>query len=99
MSYCYQKHAIEYCEKVNERFGKKLSQSIKTSREVLDKLKARNSNAISSSTYGLSTIYTTLPHNLIENKRIDLIERTLKSEGSPYHACNDRNAILSSEQP
>ena len=44
MSYCYQTHAIKYCEKVIERFGKNLFQSIKTPSEVLDKLKARNSN-------------------------------------------------------
>ena len=41
-----------------------------------------------------STLYTTLPHDLIEDKRIDLIERTFNREGFPYHACNDRNAFL-----
>ena len=41
-----------------------------------------------------STLYTTLPHNLIKDKRIDLIERTFNREGSPYLACNDRNAFI-----
>ena len=41
-----------------------------------DKLKARYFNATSLSTYDFSTLYTTLPHNLIKNKLIDLIERT-----------------------
>ena len=41
-----------------------------------------------------STLYTTLPHNLIKVKFIDLIERTFQREGSPYLACNDRNAFL-----
>ena len=36
---------------------------------------------------------TTLPHNLIEDKLIDLIERTFQREGSSYLACNDRNAF------
>ena len=36
----------------------------------------------------------TLPHNLIEDKLIDLIERNFNREGSPYLACNDRNALL-----
>ena len=41
-----------------------------------------------------STLYTTLPPNLDKEKLIDLIERTFINEGSPYLACNDRNAIL-----
>ena len=42
----------------------------------------------------LSTHYTSLPHNLIKDKFIDLIERTFNREGSPYLACNVRNAFL-----
>ena len=45
------------------------------------------------STYDFSTLYTTLPHNLIKDKLNDLIERTFQMEGSPYLACNDRNAF------
>ena len=44
--------------------------------------------------YDFSTLYTTLPHNLIKDKLIDIIERTFQREGSPYLACNDRNAFL-----
>ena len=39
----------------------------------------------------------TLPHNLIKNKLIDLIERAFNREGSPYLAFNDRNAFFTSE--
>ena len=60
----------------------------------MDKLKARDFNATSLSTYDFSTLYTTLPHNLIKDKLIDLIERTFNREGSPYLPCNDRNAFL-----
>ena len=38
------------------------------------------------STYDFFTLYTTLPHNLIKDKLIDLIERTFQREGSPYLA-------------
>ena len=41
-----------------------------------------------------STIYTTLPHNLIKAKLIDLIERTFQRECFPYLACNDKNAFF-----
>ena len=36
-----------------------------------------------------STLYTNLPHNLIKDKLIDLIERNFQREGSPYLAYND----------
>ena len=58
-----------------ERSGKNLFWSIKNSGVLLDKLKARDFNATSLSTYDFSTLYTTLPHNLIKDKLIDLIER------------------------
>ena len=51
------------------------------------------------STYDFSTLYTTLPHNLIKDKLIDLIESTFQREGSPYLACSDRNAFFTSENP
>ena len=57
--------------------------------EILDKLKARDFNATSLYTYDFSTLYTALPHNLIKDKGIDLIERTFQREGSLYLACND----------
>ena len=74
---------------------KNLFWSIKNSGEILDKLKARDFNATSLST---STLHTTLPHNLIKDKLIDFIEITYKKEGFPYLACNDRNALFTSEK-
>ena len=46
------------------------------------------------STYDFSTLYTTLPHNLIQDKLIDLIERTFQRKGSPYLACNKKMHFL-----
>ena len=51
------------------------------------------------STYDFSTLYTTLPHNLIKEKLTELIEQTFTREGSLYLACNDKNAFFTSEQP
>ena len=50
---------------------------IKNSGEVISKLKDIGYHATSLSTYAFSTLYTTLPHNLIKEKLLDLIERTL----------------------
>ena len=66
-----------YYEKVYERSGKNLFWSIKNSGEILDKLKARDFNATSLSTYDFSTLHTNLPHNLIKDELIDLIEKNL----------------------
>ena len=85
-------HVIRYCEKVYERSGKNLFWSIKTSGEVLNKLKSRGFRATSLSTYDFSTLYTTLPHNLIKEKLINLIEWTFKRECLPYIACKERQA-------
>ena len=90
-------HVIKYCEKVYERSGKNLIWSIKHSCEVLNKLKSRGFRASSLSTYDFSTLYTTLPNNLIKDKLVDLIERTLQRESSLYIACNDRNAFFTSD--
>ena len=68
------KYVIKYCEKVYERSSKNLLWSIKNSDEILGKLKARDFNATSLSTYDFSTLYTTLPHNLIKDKPIDLLK-------------------------
>ena len=81
------------------RFSKNLFWSINNLDGILDKLKARDFNAINLSTYDFSTLYTTLPHDLIKYKLIDLIEKTFEREGSPYLACNDRNALFTSENP
>ena len=44
-----------------------------------------------------STLYTTLPHNLIKDKLVDLIERTFQREGSLYIVCNDKNVFFTSD--
>ena len=49
------------------------------------------------STYDFSTLYTTLPRNLIKEKLTELIEQTFNREGSLYLACNDKNAFFTSE--
>ena len=42
----------------------------------------------------LLMIFLLFTSYLIKDKFIDLIERIFNREGSPYLACNDRNAFL-----
>ena len=87
-------HVIKYCTTVYERNGKNLFWSIKNSGEILNKLKSMGFLASGLSTYDFSTLYTTLPHNLIKEKLTELIEQTFNREGSLYLACNDKNAFF-----
>ena len=89
-------HVIKYCTTVYERNGKQLFWSIKNSGEILNKLKSRGFLASGLSTYDFSTLYTTLPHNLIKEKLTKLIEQTFNREGSLYLACNDKNDFFTS---
>ena len=71
---------------------------IKNSGEVHSKLKDIGYQVTSLSTYDFSTLYTTLPHNLIKEKLLDLIERTFYTkEGELYLACNDKKAFFTSK--
>ena len=68
-----------------ERSRKIYSGLKKNSGEVLSELKDIGYQATSLSTYDFSTLYTTLPHNLIKEKLLDLIEQTLyKKEGKRF---------------
>ena len=88
---------IRYWKKVYERSGKNLFWSIKNSGEVINKLKMRGFRATSLSMYHFSALYTTLPHNLIQEKLNNLIEWSFERECLPYLACNERNAFFTTE--
>ena len=49
------------------------------------------------STYGLSSLYTTLPHHLIKDKLIALIDHTFTREKTLYLACNEERAFFTSD--
>ena len=70
----------------------------KNSTEILYKLKTKGFQASTISTYDFSTLYTTLPHNLIRNQLVDLIENTFMREGALYLACNEERAFFASEK-
>ena len=77
-----------------EREGINYFWSIKNSTEILNKLKTKGFQASTISTYDFSTLYTTLPHNLIRNQLVNLIENTFRREEALYLACNEERAFL-----
>ena len=85
-------------KKTYEREGINYFWSIKNSTEILNKLKTKGFQASTISTYDFSTLYTTLPHNLIRNQFVDLIENTFRREEALYLACNEEHAFFASEE-
>ena len=65
------------------------------SNEILNKSKSKGFKASTLSTYDFSTLYTTLPHHLIKDKLIDLIEHAFSREKALYLACNDQRPFTS----
>ena len=71
----------------------------KTSKEILNKFKSKGFKSSKLSTYDFSTLYTTLPHHLIYDKLIDLIERTFSREKKKTLClgCNEERAFFTSD--
>ena len=91
-------HWIKYCDKTYEREGINYLWSIKNFTEILNRLKTNGFQASTISTYDFSTLCTTLPHNLIRNQLIDLIENTFRREEILDLACNEEHAFFASEE-
>ena len=71
--------------------------SIKKSTEVLNKFKSEGFMVSKVSTYDFSMLYATLPHHLIKDKLIALIEHTFTREKTPFLACNGECAFFTSD--
>ena len=71
-------HVKSYCDKAYQNSGINLFWSIKNSNEVLIKLQNKGYLASTLSTYDFSTLYATLPHDLIKDKLIQLIKKTFQ---------------------
>ena len=90
-------HVKRYSDKAFQNSGINLFWSIKNSTEVLDKLQSKRYLASSISTYDFSTLYTTLPHDLIKDKLSKLIEKTFAREKRTFLACKADNAYFTDE--
>ena len=101
LTYCLtavKNHLIEYYDTCYERNCINRSWSIKNSNEVLNKFKSKGFKASALSTYDFSTLYTMLPHHLMKDKLIDLIEHTFSREKTLYLACkHQERAFFTSE--
>ena len=90
-------HLIKYYDTFYQRDGLNRFWSIKNSNEVLNKLKSKDFKASTLSTYDFSTLCTTLPHHLMKDKLINLIEHSFSREKALNLACNDQRAFFTGD--
>ena len=86
---------INFCNKVYENSGINYFWSVKNSLEVLDKLHAHTGPLESINSFDFSTLYTTLPHDLIKKKLTYLIQWAFKKSDCEYICSNSYNAYFS----
>ena len=67
--------------------------SIKNSSEVIEKLRLRNFQGSKVSSFDFSTLYTSLPHDLIKAKVLSLVNWCFNRESKSY-LCTSLKAIL-----
>ena len=89
---------IKYCNKAYEHDGVNYFWSVKNSLEVLDKLHAFDKPFNTVDSYDFSTLYTTLPHNLIKQKFSNLIKWSFDKSGCEYICCNSFRSFFSNEK-
>ena len=86
---------IKFCNKVYETNGVNYFWSIKNSLEVLDKLQAHNGTIFSINSFDFSTLYTTLPHDLIKKKLTNLIQWAFKKSDCEFICSNQFSTYFS----
>ena len=89
---------INFCNKAYENNGINYFWSVKNSLEVLDKIHAFNGPYNSVDSYDFSTLYTTLPHNLIKKKFLYLIKWSFEKSHCNFICCNSFKAFFCNEK-
>ena len=87
-------HVKRYCDTVYNNSGINLFWSIKNSNDVLTKLQSKHFQISSISTYDFSTLYTSLPHDLIKSKLLQLFKFIFARENKLFLACNYDRAFF-----
>ena len=88
---------INYCNKAYTNSGVNYFWSVKNSLDVLDKLRSYQGQYTSVESYDFSTLYTTLPHNLIKQKFSYLFKWTFEKSGCDYICCNSFKSFFSND--
>ena len=87
-------HVIKYSETAFGNSNVNYFWSIKNSSDVIEKLRLRNFQGSQVSSFDFSTLYTSLPHDLIKTKVLSLVNWTFNRESKTYLCTSDKGGFL-----
>ena len=91
-------HVIKYSETAFSNSNVNYFWSIKNSSEVIEKLRLRNFQGSQVSSFDFSTLYTSLPHDLIKAKVLSLVTWCFNRESKTYLCISDKTGFFSNKK-
>ena len=91
-------HVIKYSETAFSNSNVNYFWSIKNSSEVIEKLRLRNFQGSQVSSFDFSTLYTSLPHDLIKAKVLSLVTWCFNRESKTYLCTSDKAGFFSNKK-
>ena len=91
-------HVIKYSETAFSNSNVNYFWSIKNSSEVIEKLRLRNFQGSQVSSFDFSTLYTSLPHDLIKAKVLSLVKRCFDRESKTYLCTSAKAGFFSNKK-
>ena len=86
-------HVIKYSETAFSNSNVNYFWSIKNSSEVIEKLRLRNFQGSQVSSFDFSTLYTSLPHDLIKAKVLSLVKWCFDRESKTYLCTSQSTSV------
>ena len=91
-------HVIKYSETAFSNSNVNYFWSIKNSSEVIEKLRLRNFQGSQVSSFDFSTLYTSLPHDLIKAKVLSLVKWCFDRESKTYLCTSAKAGFFSNKK-
>ena len=91
-------HVIKYSETAFRNSNVNYFWSIKNSSEVIEKLRLRNFQGFQVSSFDFSTLYTSLPHDLIKAKVLSLVKWCFDRESKTYLCTSAKVGFFSNKK-
>ena len=90
-------HAIKHSEAAFSNSNVNYFWSIKNSSDVIEKLRLRSFQGSQVSSFDFSTLYTSLPHDLIKEKVLSLVKWCFNRESKTYLCTSDKAGFFSNK--
>jgi predicted GIY-YIG superfamily endonuclease len=84
-------HFYNFCKVIESRTGKKMYISIENSEQVLQHIRCQRKKIESAAAYDFSTLYTKLPHHIVEKNLHQLVDKLFNTKGYTHIAIDTNN--------